>query len=239
MSLKDDISNAVNSILDNEMSITETSTVPDINDTSLTFGLIGKRFRSVSMYIDLRGSTAILEKHNSNVVIKIHKAYFITIVKIVRNRGGEVRSFNGDSLLAFFPGDDSVTIENAVRVAMELKYMLLVDANSLKSKVVNKYNTNIDIGIGLDIGSTTVAKVGMSNYNNQDLIWIGANVNRAVKISDVRSSGENIGISKRLYDRLTNNVKFHENTNMWRGENYTYNGSGELQYKTSYYWTLG
>ena len=239
MSLKDDISNSVNSILDNDMIITDTSCVPDINDTSLTFGLIGKRFKSVSLYIDLRGSTAILEKHNSNVVIKIHKSYFITIVKIVRNRGGEVRSFNGDSILAFFPGDDSSTIENAVRVAMELKFMLLVDANSLKSKVARKYNTNIDIGIGLDIGSTTVAKVGMSGYNNQDLIWTGSNVNRAVKISDVRRANENIGISKRLYDRLTNSVKFHESTNMWKGEYYTYNGSGELQYKTSYYWSLG
>lgn len=238
MAKKNDISNAVNSILDNKMDITETTLVPDLLDSSLTFGLTGKRFKAVTLFIDLRGSTALLEKHNSNVVIKIHKSYFITIVKLVRNRGGEVRSFNGDSILAFFPGDDGDTIERAVRVAMELKYMLLIDDDSLKSKVNSKYNTEIDIGIGLDIGSTTVSKVGLQGYNNQDLIWIGSNVNRSVKISDVRSANYNIGISERLYNRLTNNVKYHDEKSMWISENYNYNSSNELQYKTSYYWKV-
>lgn len=75
MSLKNDIFSSVISIIDNSMVINDVVKVPDISDSTLTFGLTGKRFNSVCFYIDMRGSTAILEKHNANVVIKIHKAF--------------------------------------------------------------------------------------------------------------------------------------------------------------------
>jgi len=239
MSLKDGISNAVNGILNNNMEVTDSKSIPDINDANLTFGLTGKRFQSICLFIDMRGSTAILEKHNSSTVIKIHKAYFITILKIVRNYSGEVRSFNGDSILAFFQGHTAESIENAIKSSMKLKYMLLVDDDCLKNKVFNMYDTNIDIGIGLDLGSTVASKVGQSGYNNQDLIWIGRNVNKSVKISDIRNTPKNIGISKRLYDKLPNSVKLDkEGNDMWIVENFRYNGILEQIYKTSYYWEV-
>ena len=133
--LKDDIYSTVNSILDNQMDITNENTVPDIEDAQLTFGLTGKRFSNVFFYIDMRGSTKILEKHNANVVIKIHKAFFIIILKIVNSHNGEVRSFNGDSVLAFFMGNDSNTIDSAIKAAMQIKYLMLIDENCLKNKV--------------------------------------------------------------------------------------------------------
>lgn len=239
MSLKNDIINAVNGILNKNMNIEDVSFVPDINTQGLTFGLSGKRFQSVCLFIDMRGSTAILEKHNSSTVIKIHKAYFITILKIVRYYKGEVRSFNGDSILAFFPGHTSESIENAVKSAMKLKYMLLQDDDCLKNKVKSMYDTTIDIGIGLDLGSTVASKVGHSGYNNQDLIWIGRNVNKSVKISDVRNLPYNIGISKRLYDKLPNSVLYdNDGKNMWSYESLMYNNNYERIYKTTYYWRV-
>lgn len=240
MSLKNDIVSAVTSIIDGQMDIEEVSIVPDINDATLTFGLTGKRFKSVCFYIDMRGSTAILEKHNANVVIKIHKAFFIIVLKIVRLNGGEVRSFNGDSLLAFFAGNDSNAIESAIKSAMEIKYMLLIDDNSLKSIIKSKYDTDIDIGIGLDIGTTTASKIGQSGSNNRDLIWIGSNVNQSVKISDDRDTPNNIGITSRLYNNLTNIAKYKDNysINMWQRSSYTYNGNQDDVYITEYHWII-
>lgn len=115
MSLKDDIINLVNGIFNDNMVIDDINFVPDINTKGLTFGLTGKRFQSICLFIDMRGSTAILEKHNSSTVIKIHKAYFIKILKIVRFYNDEVRSFNGDSILAFFQSHNAESIENAVK----------------------------------------------------------------------------------------------------------------------------
>lgn len=237
--LKDDIYNSVNSILDDHMDVKDVSTVPSIEDRQLTFGLSGKRFNNVCFFIDMRGSTKILEKHNANVVIKIHKAFFITILKIVNALDGEVRSFNGDSILAFFVGNDSNTIESAIEAAMKVKYMLLIDENSLKEKVLRKYDTEIDIGIGLDIGTTTVAKVGYSAKNSKDLIWIGSNVNHSVKISDNRNRPNNIAITKRLYDNLTNTAKFStKGKNMWQQSSCRYNDKNEVIHITDYYWQV-
>lgn len=238
MSLLEDIDNAVNSILDDTMDSDDCSYVPDILDSSLTFGLTAKRFKNVCFYIDMRGSTAILEKHNASVVIKIHKAFFITILKIVKNNGGEIRSFNGDSVLAFFPGDNSDTIEAAVKSAMQLSYVLINAEESLKTKVYSKYETQIDIGIGLDLGTTYVAKIGQRDINSKDLIWIGSNVNRSVKISDGRENPESIGITRRLYDKLPNSIKYHRSNNMWFKLGYDYNGSQEEVWVTSYYWSI-
>lgn len=239
MSLKINIENSVNETLNNNMIVDDIDFVPDINTSSFTFGLTGKRFQSVCLYIDMRGSTAILEKHNSSTVIKIHKAFFITILKIVRSFNGEVRSFNGDSILAFFESHTTESIENALKSALTLKYMLLVDDNCLKNKVENMYGTTIDIGIGLDLGSTVSSKVGSNGYNNQDLIWIGKNVNKSVKISDVRNTPYNIGISKRLYDKLPNSVLYDKDGyNIWISENMKYNNNYELILKTSYYRTV-
>lgn len=238
MPLKNDIYSAVDSILDNQMDINEVNYVPSIDDSDITFGLTGKRLQCVCFYIDMRGSTALLEKHNANVVIKIHKAYFITILKIVKSLGGEVRSFNGDSVLAFFMGTDASSIEAAIKAAMQIKYLLLVEENCLKNKVYSKYQTTIDIGVGLDLGTTAVAKVGISGGNNRDLIWIGSNVNHSVKISDQCKSYNNIGISERLYVNLTNPAKYSDNKDMWQKSSYQYNNQIEPMYITNYHWVV-
>lgn len=70
MSLKNDIINSVNGILNNNMNIEDVGFIPDKNTQGLTFGLNGKRYQCVCLFIDMRGSTAILEKHNSSTVIK-------------------------------------------------------------------------------------------------------------------------------------------------------------------------
>ena len=235
MSLYEDIDNAVNGILSGNVISNDTSVVPDILDSEITFGLTAKRFKNVCFYIDMRGSTAILEKHNANVVIKIHKAFFITILKIVKDNGGEIRSFNGDSVLAFFLGDNSNTIEAAVKSAMQISFMLINAEDSLKSKVLDQYQTTIDIGIGLDFGTTYVAKIGQRDINSRDLIWIGSNVNHSVKISDERESPDNIGITRRLYDKLPDWLKYSNGKNIWSRLGYEYNGFQEEVFVTNYH----
>jgi len=76
--------------------------VPTLDDSRLTFGNKGLKFEATVLFIDLRGSTALLNNHNKSTVAKIHKAYYYAIVKISKLLGGENRSFNGDSLLVFF-----------------------------------------------------------------------------------------------------------------------------------------
>lgn len=235
MSLKDDIIKKAKEILDGEFSITDVTSVPDISDSRLTFGNTGLRFEAIVLYIDMRGSTGILHKHNRHTVSKIHMVYFHTVVKIAQSLGGAVRSFNGDSLLVFFQGTTKTSLSNAVQAAMQISYMIEHELNTYLAKY-----SALDFGIGLDDGRILCTKVGVGgNSNNQDLFWVGKAVNKSVIISDACKSPYFIGISNYVYTNLEQRVQIGmDGKNMWTSAYITYNGSSELYYKTNYYWPM-
>lgn len=246
MGLKQNIIDKVKDILDTKFETEDVTYVPDISNSKLTFGNKGLQFEATVLFIDMRGSTEILNKHNNPVVAKIHMSYFHTILKIANSLGGEVRSFNGDSMLVFFPGTTKTTLSNAVQAAMHMKYMLSNSESGINN-LLTKY-TPIDFGIGIDDGKILCTKIGIGgDSNNKDLIWIGNAVNKAVKISDTRKSPNHIGISNHVYANLNDNVKFcvtkdywgnDSQTNMWTSDYFTYNGKSESYYHTSYLWGL-
>ncbi len=247
MSVKEDII-AINKEMVNEKFCIETlNQVPSLDDNRLTFGARGLNFDTTVLYIDIRNSTILLNTHKRNVIAKIHMAYYNTIVRVARYFRGDVRSFNGDSLLVFFQGTTNDSVNDAVQAAMTMKYMLSIDDDCLNNYLKRKYNTNLDYGIGIDDGEILCTKVGVRGDNNRDLVWIGNAVNKAVKISDTRKSSYNIGISKRVYglldeehmystseDRYGRDIKI----NMWHSAFFKYNRLNENYYFTDYYWEL-
>lgn len=246
MSLKNEITEKVDEIVNTSFQIEDISYVPEIDDTKLTFGNKALKLETTVLYIDLRDSTKILNNHNKATIAKIHKAYLYTTVKIAKSLGGEVRSFNGDSVLAFFQGTTKNTLSNAVKAAMKIKYMITHYESGINS-LLKKYSA-VDFGIGIDDGKVLCSKVGVGgDANTRDLIWIGNAVNKSVIISDECSVEEHIGISAYVYDNLTDDVKYDVITDPWGGKSkhdiwkrYTvlYNGSYEDFYKTHYYWEV-
>jgi len=228
--VKSDIEEKVKEIIDNNFEIEDVSIVPDIDDSRLTFSNKGLRFEATVLYIDMRESTKILNKHNRSTVAKLHMAYFHTIVKIANSLGGAVRSFNGDGMLVFFQGTTKASLSNAVKAAMKMKYMLTQDESNVKKKL-EKYST-LNFGIGLDDGKILCTKVGIAGTNNRDLVWVGNPVNKSVKIGDNLKSPYHIGISSYVYSNLTDEVKYHttkdnwgneQKVDMWNSDLFTYN----------------
>ena len=249
--MKKRIEEKVVEIIDNEFEIEDVDTVPDLEDQRLTFGNKGLRFEATVLYIDIRGSTEILNKHKRKSVAKLHSAYFHTIVTIAKSLGGEVRSFNGDGMLVFFQGTTKDSLSNAVKAAMKMVYMLTSKDSSVREKM-EKYSP-LDFGIGLDDGKILCTKVGISGTNNRDLVWIGNAVNKAAKLGDAMKSPYHIGISELVYENLNDDVKYHKTTgtslllgeskkNMWKHEYFCsgieYNGKELNYYHTNYYWEV-
>lgn len=169
--------------------------------------------------------------------------YYHAIVKIAKATGGEIRSFNGDSLLVFYQGTTKDSLSTAVKAAMQMKFAI----QTLLNDNLKNY-TDIDFGIGIDHGKILATKVGIGGTDEtKDLIWIGNAVNRATKISDKCQTSYNIGISECIYNNLLDYVKYHEKDNgyfvkqkidMWSRENLIYNNEYESYYKTNYYWII-
>jgi len=237
------IEDTVATIIDSKFDIQDCYYIPDVDCSQLTFGNKGLRFKATTLYIDMRESTKILNKHNRGTVAKLHMAYFHTIVKIAKSLGGEVRSFNGDGMLVFFLGDTKTTINIAVQAALQMKYMLT--ESSVVSKLA-KYSA-LNYGIGVDHGTIVCTKVGIQGFNNRDLVWIGNPVNKAVKIGDKCKAPNHIGISQHVYGQLNDNLKivlqksglgYNIPTDIWKSDIFTYNEEHELFYTTHFHYTL-
>jgi class 3 adenylate cyclase len=246
MGLNKEITEKVKEIIDSTFTINEVDYVPEITDSKLTFGNTALTFEATVLYIDMRESTKVLNKHNKRTIAKIHMAYLYTVVKIAKSLGGEVRSFNGDSVLAFFPGTSKRDLSDAVKAAMQIRYMI-GSSDSGINKILAKYSA-VDFGIGLDDGKILCTKIGIGGDNNtKDLIWIGNAVNKSVIISDDCKAPKYIGISSYVYGNLEDDVKYgtkkdfwgdDQQVDMWTRYDIQYNGNWETFYKTSWQWTV-
>lgn len=245
MALKGDIVDKVKNILDTNFEVTEVNYIPKLDDPKLTFGNTGLKFTGSVVFIDMRGSTKILNKHNKTTVAKLHMAFFHTIVKIANSLNGNVRSFNGDSALIFFQGNYKSTISTAVKCAMQIKYML-ANTESDVNKKLKKYS-ELDFGIGIDHGDILCTKIGIGGDHNRDIFWIGNSVNKSTVLGDQSKSPDHIAISSYVYNNLLDWAKYgtrknfygeDEKVDMWTQSTFSYNDQYEYYYYTSWHWAI-
>lgn len=245
MALKDDIKSKVKSILDEKFIVTDVTYVPKIDDPRLTFGNTGLKFTGSSLFIDLRGSTKVLNENNRTTVAKLHMAFFHAIVKIAISLDGNVRSFNGDSALIFFEGTYTKTLSTAVQCAMQIKYMIDNSEGGI-NELLKKYS-KLNFGIGVDHGNILCTKVGIGGEHNRDIFWIGNAVNKSTVLGDKSSSPNHISISSHVYNNLEDWAKYGnrknnygqvERVDMWTRSTFTYNDNVEYYYFTSWYWEV-
>lgn len=245
MPLKEDIKSKVKAILDERLVVTDVTYVPKLDDPKLTFGNTGLKFTGSSLFIDIRGSTEILNTHNKPVVAKLHMAFFHTIVKIANSHDGNVRSFNGDSSLIFFQGNLKATLSTAVQCAMQIKFMI-DDSEEGINEQLKKYS-KLNFGIGIDHGNILCTKVGVGGEHNRDIFWIGNPVNISTVLGDNSKKPNHIAISKYVYDNLLDWAKYgkkknyygqEEDVDMWTRGIFNYNGTNEYYYYTNWYWKL-
>jgi adenylate cyclase len=114
-----DIENRVRDYLGGDYEVTETQTIPSVD--SVPFGKKVKKMKLCAYCIDLRKSSELLVIHQKQTSGKIHKAFLAAASKVVLENDGEIRSFNGDSLLAFWPAHYKWQLSAAIRAAMITK----------------------------------------------------------------------------------------------------------------------
>lgn len=246
MGLKSEIESKVKEYLANgAYDIKDIEYVPTKDDKNITFGNKAVRFRGCVLYIDMRDSTTVIDDHHNYTAAKIHKAFLHIATKLINANGGEIRSFNGDSILAFFCGNTKSNIQKTVQCAMQIKYML----SEVCKSSFEKYHS-LDYDIGIDYGDITVVKGGVAfNNNNNDLLWISKAVNFAAKMGDSANAPYNIKISKVVYDNLSDDLIYHIGdsliygnqikTNMWQSNPFFKLGSDfAMVYSTNYYFTV-
>ncbi|MFA5925621.1 MAG: adenylate/guanylate cyclase domain-containing protein [Parcubacteria group bacterium] len=236
MGLKEEITEKVKGYMGSAYEITDGNVIPD--KQSIGFGAKAKRLKhAIVMYADLRGSRGILSDNTKLLTCRAHKSFLYAAAKCIRNEDGHLRSFNGDSLLAFFIGEDAA--KRAVRAAMKIKFAVVKIINPILEE---KGKKKLNFGIGIGQGEIMVVKSGVPGEEMyQDLIWIGWATYHAFEYGDRARSPRNIWISKNVYKTIEDDKSLTQSNgkSIW-----VYNDDQEFSfgkvrvYKTSYHWNI-
>ena len=236
MGLENDIENKVKEYLGEGYTIEETNGIPTVDN--LYHGKRLKKINLSTLSIDFRKSSELLFKQNQEISTKIHKSFLSVVVDVILRMGGKIRSFQGDSILSFFPAETQAEIQNTVKSAMYINWFLTQKLNTYFKEYFK-----IDFGIGIDWGSVYISRAGVTNQAvNNDLIYIGKCVNLAVKIANTLGGNNNIGITERVYTNLDESTIFskknNEKRNMWKESSIDWSEQNWKIRTTSYYWNL-
>ncbi len=240
MATNQDTFQKIKEYLNQSYTSTDTYGVPKKHE--LTFGNTVKTMKHAKIfYIDMRKSREILEDATDFWSVKIHKSFLLAVTHCIEMRGGHLRSFNGDGILAFFIAEKAAS--RAVRAAMDIKGFTLEINEILK----NKGKSEIDFGIGIAQGKIMVAKSGKAgdDQTKQDLIWIGTALYVAVELSELGSGGVNIWISYNVYKSLEEDDDYlsvlystESGKNKWYDTHKTLHNGHQKVHHTNWYFNI-
>ncbi|OZG29802.1 adenylate cyclase [Williamsia sp. 1138] len=204
------IETSVRDIMTATWDITEGRVVPKTDDIVMRNG--GRKIDATYAYADLADSSTIAQYLDKEVAAKIIRAFVNSATRILRHYGGEIRSFDGDRVMAIFIGERKNW--NAVRSALAI-HSAVVDVirpaieNNWDWSNTSKQLYRIGHRVGIDTGESLVVRGGARD--NNDLISIGGAPNIAAKLSDLKS-GHATYITKRVYDELDDDLLTHPET---------------------------
>jgi class 3 adenylate cyclase len=144
------------------------------------------------------------------VAAQIIRAYVHAAAKTFRSYEGEIRSFDGDRVMAIFVGENKNSA--AVRAALALNWAV--------NKIINPimFNTWLDLStiwkmthaVGVATGQALIVRGGV--FGDSDMLSVGGAPNVAAKLSELRPGPYQpqyaIYITEEVYSDLADNVKF-------------------------------
>jgi class 3 adenylate cyclase len=203
----------VGTILDTPWDIRSGLVVPGTDDVALTDGAV--KLDAVMLYADLAHSTRLVRKIDRPVAAKIIRAYLSTMTQLVKDAGGDVRSFDGDRVMGVFIGASKNS--SAANCALKMNHVV---TKMLRPKAEAKFPSLAKNGfllahcVGIHASPMLVVRGGVRGDN--DLVFIGSAPNLAAKLSEIRNSPYHSYITHAVFRKLNRNAKISsQGEQMW------------------------
>ncbi len=235
MSLTDEITAAVTGVVTSDWNIRKGTVVPTTDDITLKNGAV--ELDAVYLYADMADSTGLARDFTATTAAKVIRSYLDATCRVIKARGGEIRSFDGDRVMAIFVGDSKNS--DAVRCGLQINYAVtgivrpIVERN-LRSLVTKGYKLKHCVGIAS--GTSLIVRGGVRGSN--DLVSVGRPPNVAAKLSDIRADPYFTYITADVFGRLKKESKYgKDDCLMWKGP-FSRDVGGEKMpvYKSSWHW---
>ncbi|GGX89957.1 adenylate/guanylate cyclase domain-containing protein [Streptomyces anandii] len=234
MGLADEIRKAVTDVVCSDWDIRKGTTVPEKEDVKLKNGAV--ELDAVYLYADMADSTGLARDFSRTTAAKVMRSYLDATCRVIRARGGEIRSFDGDRVMAIFIGNGRY--DAAARCALQINYVV---SQIVRPKVEDNLPSIKSKGfivkhcVGIDAGTALVVRGGVHGTN--DLASVGRAPNVAAKLSDIRNDPWRTYITQIVFNRLID-AKYSKGSKrelMWEGP-YSRDVGGENMtvYKSSW-----
>lgn len=174
--------------------------------TSLTF-LNGYYVDVTVIFVDLRESTALADKHNRPVLAKIYRSYISEVVAVMRGDTTISEIYiEGDGVWGVFNTTTIAQVNRAFETAARIASLI----DTLNIKLNSAGYSTIEAGIGMDDGTSLYIKAGHKGSSINEVVWIGRVVGQAAGLcKDAgRTSRDNrVMVSERIYKFLEDRYK--------------------------------
>lgn len=159
------------------------------------------------VFIDMRGSKNLGEKHTRPVLAKIYRTYISEIVATLKGNPyiNEIY-IEGDGVWAVFNTTSHPHVQSVFSTSAQVSS--LIDILNIKYK--KKGYSEIKAGIGIDDGESLLIKAGHKGSSINEVVWIGRIVGNTAQLC---SNGNRAPydyetmVSKRVYEMLTDRQK--------------------------------
>lgn len=209
----------IDEILDSsDASYEDTKGVPA--RSSLTF-LNGYYVDITVLFVDMRGSKELADKHTRPVLAKIYRAFISEVVAIMRGDLNISEIYiEGDGVWGVF----NTTTEEHVNTVFEAAAKIASLVQILNIKLAKKKYSSIKVGIGIEDGTSLYIKAGYKGSGINEVVWIGKAVGQAAALCKNGNrewyDGE-LMVSERVYQMLKEK---YQGFLVWNSYRDCYNG---------------
>lgn len=242
--MKMEIENAVQQILNSPFETEECDDVPRIGDKRLIGGNKGLKFEATVLYILIKNLDEILSKNNPIMVAKFRSVYFYLVIEIVHDLGGSVRRITENGFYIFFQGTTQDSLNNAVKSALKIKYMLTNEYSKVR-KSLEIYEV-LNFAIGIDDGEVLCVGFNSEHTRQKELVWSGTPLNTSMNIAQQLKVPQHVGISALVHFNLKDNLKYTKSKDksntakeeIWHENYFDLVVEKHKYYSTSFFWTV-
>lgn len=175
-----------------------------------------------AIFIDIRDSKSLSEKHTRPVQAKIYKTYISELVAVIKSHPKVNEIYiEGDAVWAICDTPYKDDIDDLFSIAA--KAASLVDTLNIKYK--KKKYSELSVGIGLSYGSSLLIKAGYKGSGINEVVWLGKLVGKAAELcsfGNKTDSDKEIMVSSVFYDNLNEE---NQELLLWNSNRKCYHGN--------------
>lgn len=210
MGLRDKLEKEVVGTFREAWDVQTATSVPGAEDLRLGSNHAKDLETATVLYADLDGSTNMVDNYGWQFSAEIYKTFLRCASEVIKSESGVITAYDGDRVMAIFTGGYKNT--HATRCALKINYAVskilrpAIDAHYPKNAFTLRHV------VGIDTSQLRTARTGVRGDN--DLVWVGRAANYAAKLTSL--SGASTWITKAVYSRINEEVKYSKGVDMWR-----------------------